>query len=85
MNKGPITNLENNALIDNVKAQCLLADKYLLQGSRISKQIANILLLLASKNGDCWAQYSLGYSFQKGDGVRKNLNQAIYWYSKSAE
>ena len=29
--------------------------------------------------------YNLGYYYREGYGVSQDLEQAIYWYSKSAE
>ena len=43
-----------------------------------------IYLSLANQN-DAKACYNLGLMYQDGDGVTKNLDEAVKWYSKSAE
>ena len=35
--------------------------------------------------GDAGAQVDVGYAYETGDGVAKDMNQAIYWYRKGAE
>ena len=35
--------------------------------------------------GESWSQYSLGSHYERGQGVKKDPAQAIYWYRKSAE
>ena len=35
--------------------------------------------------GDNRAQFDLGYMYHKGDQVSRNLQQAIQWYTKSAD
>lgn len=39
---------------------------------------------LAAKNGNAGAQYNLGLCYERGNGVTKNLEQAVYWYRKAA-
>jgi len=43
-----------------------------------------IYLSLANQN-DAKAYYNLGLMYQDGDGVAKNLDEAVKWYTKSAE
>ncbi|MBF4989789.1 tetratricopeptide repeat protein [Methylophilus sp. QUAN] len=43
-----------------------------------------IYLSLANKN-DAKACYNLGLMYQDGDGVAKNMDEAVKWYTKSAE
>ena len=38
-----------------------------------------------AKQGDAKAQFEVGYSYRKGDGVAKDNSQAVYWYRKSAD
>ncbi|GES98810.1 kinase-like domain-containing protein [Rhizophagus clarus] len=60
-------------------------------GTDINKQKAFVLYEIAFKLnqsaanlGDSVAQYNLGLMYENGDGIKKDLNQAIYWYEKSA-
>jgi TPR repeat protein len=39
----------------------------------------------AAENGNPQAQYELGICFTKGEGVPKDLNKAIEWWTKSAK
>lgn len=41
--------------------------------------------LRAGKKGDAEAQYRVGLCFEKGYGVWKNDEKAVFWYKKSAE
>jgi len=43
-----------------------------------------IYLSLANKN-DAKACYNLGLMYQDGDGVAKNMDEAVKWYTKSAD
>jgi len=43
-----------------------------------------IYLSLANQN-DAKACYNLGLMYQDGDGVAKNMDEAVKWYTKSAE
>ena len=38
-----------------------------------------------AEQGNAEAQYSLGVCYRCGDGVEKNLEEAVKWYRKSAE
>lgn len=38
-----------------------------------------------AEQGNAEAQYSLGVCYRCGDGVEKNLEEAIKWYRKAAE
>ncbi|MDP8232272.1 MAG: tetratricopeptide repeat protein, partial [Candidatus Zophobacter franzmannii] len=38
-----------------------------------------------SRFGDAYAQFSLGFCYQTGQGVEKDLNEAFKWYLKAAE
>lgn len=42
-------------------------------------------LVKVAAGGDNYAQYLLGYSYERGDGNHKDLKKAKYWYSKSIE
>ena len=39
----------------------------------------------AAEQGDANAQYNLGVCYEKGEGVKKDLSQAVQWYRKAAE
>ena len=39
----------------------------------------------AAENGDSRAQYELGICFTKGEGVPKDLNKAIDWWTRCAK
>ncbi|MCB5248471.1 MAG: tetratricopeptide repeat protein, partial [Candidatus Cloacimonadales bacterium] len=41
-------------------------------------------LISDAENGDMEAQYILGLSYYRGEGVEKNSKQAVYWYEKAA-
>ena len=38
-----------------------------------------------AKNGNAWAQYSLGWMYYEGKGVIQNDKQAVIWYRKAAQ
>lgn len=38
-----------------------------------------------AENGDLEAQNTMGYSYQRGEGVPRDMVQAIFWYKKAAE
>ena len=42
-------------------------------------------IMKAAEQGDAFAQYSLAYMYDNGEGTLKDLNKAFYWYSKAAE
>ena len=39
----------------------------------------------AAERGEAWAQHNLGVCYDNGDGVEKDLREAVRWYRKSAE
>ncbi|GBB87800.1 hypothetical protein RclHR1_01430009 [Rhizophagus clarus] len=39
----------------------------------------------AANSGHSYAQYNLALMYEYGKGTEKNINQAIYWYEKSAK
>ena len=54
--------------------------------SVISSFAANIdELKKAAEQGDAQAQYNLGNCYAFGDGVEKNLSEAVKWWRKAAE
>ena len=46
---------------------------------------SNLSLAAKAENGDPGAQNDLGYAYEVGQGVAKDLKLAVYWYQKSAE
>ncbi|GBB84168.1 hypothetical protein RclHR1_01080024 [Rhizophagus clarus] len=54
-------------------------------GTDISKQMAYELYQMAANLENDLAQYNLALMYENGDGIKKDINQAIYWYKKSAE
>ncbi|WP_354624386.1 tetratricopeptide repeat protein [Psychromonas sp. MME2] len=48
-------------------------------------RLAHDLWLHLAVNGDPAAQYAIGWLYESGQGVEKNLQQAIQWYTKAAE
>ncbi|ENV36832.1 hypothetical protein F959_01639 [Acinetobacter venetianus RAG-1 = CIP 110063] len=42
------------------------------------------LLEVAAEKGNAKAQYSLGYMYEHGEGVKKSLSDAEHWYQESA-
>ena len=54
--------------------------------SVISSFAANIdELKKAAEQGDAQAQYNLGVCYANGNGVEKNLSEAVKWWRKAAE
>ncbi|EXX63844.1 Skt5p [Rhizophagus irregularis DAOM 197198w] len=51
----------------------------------IDMQKAFDLFQQAANLGNSSAQYNLAAMFEDGYGIKKDMNQAIYWYKKSAE
>ena len=39
----------------------------------------------AAEQGDAGAQYGLGWCYENGSGVDKDLSEAFKWYSKAAK
>ena len=39
----------------------------------------------SAEQGDVTAQYNLGLMYYRGEGVLKNFQKAIYWFTKAAE
>jgi len=46
---------------------------------------ASTLLEPLAKKGHARAQYTLGYLYYHGTGVKQNLNQAIYWFTEASK
>lgn len=40
-------------------------------------------VIVNAKAGEAEAQYNLGTCYENGDGVKKDLNRAKYWYDKA--
>lgn len=38
-----------------------------------------------AEKGDAWSQLNLGAAYDNGLGVKRDVDQALYWYQKAAE
>ena len=56
-----------------------------LVGTDVNPKKAFELYLMAANLGDDFAQANLGWMYEKGDGIEKNIDHAIYWYKESAK
>uniref|UniRef100_U9STP2 HCP-like protein n=1 Tax=Rhizophagus irregularis (strain DAOM 181602 / DAOM 197198 / MUCL 43194) TaxID=747089 RepID=U9STP2_RHIID len=54
-------------------------------GTDIDKQKAFELYQESANFGNSSAQYNLALMYENGEGIKKDINQATYWYNKSAE
>ncbi len=76
--------LREKAENGDLEAQCRLADLYLEQGTDKGNRAAIPWLRKAARQGDRWAQYELGLTYQQGLGVRRNKRRAAHYYELSA-
>ncbi|GBB91176.1 hypothetical protein RclHR1_18310004 [Rhizophagus clarus] len=53
-------------------------------GTSVNKKKAFELFQKAANLECCDAQYNLALMYEDGEGIKQNINQAIYWYKKSA-
>lgn len=85
-NKNFVPQLEKALAFGNSKAGLLLADYYLSLASNGTqmKQARDIYQLFAEK-GDKDAQLKLGYMSEKGLGGKSDAQDALRWYSLSAD
>ncbi len=67
------------------KAQRRLGMLHLQKLKPADKEQAHILLLEAAEGGDVSAMYNVARQFEKGDGVKQNLETAREWYKKAHE
>lgn len=58
-------------------------------GSKFASDLKNSIIISdleeKVKSGDSNAQNDMGYMYEYGKGLEKNINEAIAWYKKSAE
>ena len=54
-------------------------------GTNIDKQKAVELYQKAANLGNCTAQYNLAFMYENGEGIIRDIDQAIYWFKRSAE
>ncbi|CAI2177922.1 8907_t:CDS:2, partial [Funneliformis geosporum] len=52
------------------------------KGTIVDKRNAFDLFYKAANLGDGIAQYNLGIMYEKGDGIKKNMELATYWYKQ---
>ena len=69
--------------LDNEKLE--LADQYYNKKGNKNKSKSFNLFKEVAENGNAYAQYSVGFMLQNGQGTKANLNEAEKWYKKSAE
>lgn len=48
-----------------------------------NNEIAFELFLKAATLGESAAQHNIGYFYEVGEGVAKDINKALYWYKKA--
>jgi TPR repeat protein/CHAT domain-containing protein len=81
--------LEKSAQESNVKAQSLLSEIYL--GLHHNLRIVTDSRLgvywtrKAANQGDLMAMNNLGYAYEYGKGVDKNMDEALEWYQMAAD
>lgn len=71
-------------LSGQVAAQVRFSEGYEAAHSGNYKKAVKIWLPLAKK-GDAPAQYTIGWMYESGQGVKEDLKKAVYWYKKSAQ
>ena len=54
-------------------------------GTNVDKQKAFELYQKAANLGHSFAQNNLALMYEDGDGIAKNIDQAIFWYKKAVE
>lgn len=54
-------------------------------GSASGKEQGHGLLWMSAKQNHARAMSNLGYQLEKGDGVTKSVNKALFWYKAAAE
>lgn len=70
----------------NVQVPAESVEMSVLGGNGIDEDARYISTLFAqANNGDVGAQIILGFRYETGNGLPKNLQLARYWYSKAAE
>ncbi|MBO7194527.1 MAG: toll/interleukin-1 receptor domain-containing protein [Alistipes sp.] len=77
----------SDSLDTGIESQKALADDYFYgqNGKGIDYEKAAKLYRMAANEGDAYAQYSLGYCYDKGRGVPRLPAEAVNWYRKAAE
>ncbi|MGJ8580747.1 MAG: tetratricopeptide repeat protein [Psychromonas sp.] len=65
-------------------AQIRFSEGYEAAHSGNYEKAVKIWLPLAEK-GDAPAQYTIGWMYESGQGVKQDLKKAVYWYKKSAQ
>ena len=61
------------------------ATSYSCMGSLKCKDLFPILRTLAEEENNAAAQYGLGLTYERGNGIEKNDKLAVEWYQKAAE
>jgi TPR repeat protein len=73
------------ARLGDVEAQVKLAEEYWVGESVNNIEKAIKWFKEAAKKDDYISMYNIGWIYQKGDGIDKDLSKAIVWYEKAAE
>ncbi|MBU0766762.1 sel1 repeat family protein [Patescibacteria group bacterium] len=82
----PIATLEREAAEGNVRAQAILASKYVNgEGVLENSSKAAQLYRTAAEQGDGGSQFMLGLMYSIGEGVPQDDAEAIRWYEKASE
>jgi TPR repeat protein len=84
-NKGGIQDLEKAIELGSPKAMTHLATIYRVGTNEVDKNYKKAFELYekAAKLGYPQAQFHLGHLYKKGVGVKKDLKQALHWFSES--
>ena len=71
---------------ENTNKICEKADCYFEGKNNIKKDYLKALSLYkqAAKQGNCKAQYMIGYMYHNGLGVEKDYREAFYWFEKAS-
>lgn len=64
---------------------CIDAEHLMQSGNQDEQRFALRLLRVAARRGSAWAQYSLGYEYERGKLVPKNTTKAREWYQLAAD
>ena len=68
-----------------MKSRLLLLCALLTLSSAAMSQSLYQQYIKAAKAGDAKAQVQVGIAYEKGEGVPKDMSQAVYWFEKAAE
>jgi len=84
-NRARPTSAIANATIANSKNDLVEPKKSLVDSVDVIPKDESVKNFLAAQRGEAQAQRELGWDYQNGKGVEKNLEKAVLWYRKAAE